>query len=62
VVPGGSGGRIPGNGGCAGLAFWRFFSGRGLEPFTVTDEEFSAFPSGVAGAASHFPAVEIVLR
>jgi len=30
VVPGGSGGGIPGNGGCTGLAFWRFFSGRGL--------------------------------
>jgi len=30
VVPGDSGGGIPGNGGCAGLAFWRFFSGRGL--------------------------------
>jgi hypothetical protein len=29
-VPGGSGGGIPGNGGCTGLAFWRFFSGRGL--------------------------------
>jgi len=30
AVPGGSGGGIPGNGGCTGLAFWRFFSGRGL--------------------------------
>jgi len=29
-VPGGSGGGIPGNGGCTGLVFWRFFSGRGL--------------------------------
>ena len=29
-MPGGSGGGIPGNGGCTGLAFWRFFSGRGL--------------------------------
>jgi hypothetical protein len=29
-VPGGSGEGIPGKGGCAGLAFWRFFSGRGL--------------------------------
>jgi hypothetical protein len=29
-VPDGSGGGIPGNGGCAGLAFWRFFPGRGL--------------------------------
>jgi hypothetical protein len=29
-VPGGSGGGIPGNGGCTGLAFWRFFSARGL--------------------------------
>jgi hypothetical protein len=29
-VPGGRGGGIPGNGGCTGLAFWRFFSGRGL--------------------------------
>src|SRR5215475_16219250 len=30
TVPGGSGGGITGNGGCTGLAFWRFFSGRGL--------------------------------
>ena len=30
VVPGGRGGGIPGNGGCTGLAFWRFFWGRGL--------------------------------
>src|SRR5438445_3294864 len=30
AVPGGSGGGMPGNGGCTGLAFWRFFSGRGL--------------------------------
>ena len=29
-MPGGSGGGIPGNAGCTGLAFWRFFSGRGL--------------------------------
>jgi hypothetical protein len=29
-VPGGSGGGIPGSGGCTGLALWRFFSGRGL--------------------------------
>ncbi len=29
-MPGGSGGGIPGKGGCAGLAFWRFFSGRRL--------------------------------
>jgi hypothetical protein len=29
-VPGGSGGGIPGNGGWTGLAFGRFFSGRGL--------------------------------
>ena len=29
-MPGGSGGGIPGNGGWTGLAFWRFFSGRGL--------------------------------
>ena len=29
-MPGGSGGGIPGNGGCTGLAFWRFFSGRDL--------------------------------
>jgi hypothetical protein len=30
VVPGGSGGDIPGDGGWTGLVFWRFFSGRGL--------------------------------
>src|SRR5205807_6011234 len=30
AVPGGRGGGMPGNGGCTGLAFWRFFSGRGL--------------------------------
>src|SRR6266567_3345689 len=30
AVPGGSGGGIPGNGGCTGLAFWRFFPGLGL--------------------------------
>jgi len=30
VVPGGKGGGMPGSGGCTGLAFWRFFSGRGL--------------------------------
>jgi CheY-like chemotaxis protein len=29
-VPGGSGDGIPGNGGCAGFAFLRLFSGRGL--------------------------------
>ena len=29
-MPGGAGGGIPGNGGCAGFAFGRFFSGRGL--------------------------------
>jgi hypothetical protein len=29
-VPGGSGGGIPGNGGWTGLAFGRFFVGRGL--------------------------------
>src|SRR5439155_14307241 len=28
--PGGSAGGISGHGGCTGLAFWRFFSGRGL--------------------------------
>jgi hypothetical protein len=41
VVPGGSGGGIPGNGGCTSLAFWRFFSGRGLaitlSPLTLCD-------------------------
>jgi len=29
-MPGSSGGGIPGNGGCVGLAFWRFLPGGGL--------------------------------
>jgi len=34
-VPGGAGGGMPSNGGCTGLAFWRFFSGRGLAKTSV---------------------------
>jgi hypothetical protein len=34
-VPGGSGGGIPGNAGCTGLAFWRLFWGRGLAKTSV---------------------------
>jgi hypothetical protein len=34
-VPGGSGGGIPGSGGCTGLAL-RFFSGRGLAKRQLT--------------------------
>ncbi len=35
-MPGGSGGGIPGNGGCTGLAFGRFFPGRGLATHRAT--------------------------
>jgi hypothetical protein len=44
VVPGGSGGGIPGNGGWAGLAFWRFFSGRclAIQPRVEPEDAFSS--------------------
>ena len=59
VVPGGSGGGIPGSGGWtgldAGLAFWRFLSGRpslaidGHEPSLA---QVLAMALGAMGAAS----------
>lgn len=40
VVPGGSGGGIPGNGGWSGLAFGRFFAGRGLATHVSIHQRF----------------------
>jgi len=53
VVPRGSGGGIPGNGGWTGLAFGRFFSGRGLAtPASVAEE-------GTTGIPRHGPLLRV---